>query len=194
VRYVVEPGDYIIGIAQEYGVFPGDILIVNGMTEDDVTNLQVGDVLIIPVEGCAVLLTPTVPPEPTNTPFSLTRTAPTITPPPTALNAQIVIANVEGAGNVNSEVVEIRNVGNVVNLQGWTLSSARGESFRFPEFRMQRDSRVLVFSRQGQNTPAALYWGREVNAWVDGDTVTLADSAGEVQAEFVIGETPPLFQ
>lgn len=194
LRYVIEPGDYIIGIAQEYGVFPGDILTVNGLTEDDVTNLQVGQVLIIPVTGCAALLTPTAAPEPTNTPFSLTRVAPTVTLPPTAITAQIVIANIQGAGNVNSEVVEIRNVGNVLNLQGWTLSNDRGDVFRFPEARVYPDQLVKVFSRQGQNTPSAIYWGRDIPAWANGDIVTLTDSAGEVQATFVVGETPPLFQ
>lgn len=194
VQHVIASGDTIIAIAQQYGVFPGDILIVNDMTEQDANRLQIGDVLIIPVEGCVELLTPTVPPEPTNTPFSLTRTAPTVTLPPTAVNAEVVIANVDGVGNVNSEVVEIRNLGNVVNMQGWTLSNERGDTYRFPEFRMQRDSRVLVLSRQGQNTPAALYWGRETAAWRDGDTVSLSDSTGQVQATFTIGVDQPLFQ
>lgn len=194
VRHMVESGDTVIGIAQQYGVFPGDILTVNDMTEADASALQIGDMLIIPVEGCVALYTPTPPPEPTNTPFSLTRTAPTVTLPPTAVNADIVIANVEGAGNVNSEAVEIRNVGNVINMQGWTLSNEAGDTFRFPELRMQRDKRVLVFSRQGPNTPAALYWGRDLPAWEDGETVTLTDSTGQVQATFTIGEDQPLFQ
>lgn len=194
LRHVVESGDTVIAIAQQYGVFPGDILTVNDMTEQDAARLQIGDVLIIPIEGCVALYTPTPPPEPTNTPFSLTRTAPTVTLPPTATNADVVIANVQGAGNVNSEAVEIRNIGNVVNLRDWTLSNERGDTFRFPEFRMQRDSRLLVFSRQGQNTPAALYWGREEPAWRDGETVTLADATGQAQATFTIGVDEPLFQ
>lgn len=194
VRHVVESGDTVIAIAQQYGVFPGDILIVNDMSEDDAGRLQIGDVLIIPVAGCASLLTPTAVPEPTNTPFSLTQAAATVTLPPTAINAQIVIATVEGVGNVNSEAVEIRNVGNVINMSGWTLSNGRASEFVFPELRVQRDGRLLIFSRQGSNTPAALYWGRETSAWRNGDTVTLADASGEVQATFRIGVDQPLFQ
>jgi len=53
---------------------------------------------------------------------------------------------------------------------------------------------VRVYSRQGQNTPAALFWAREAPAWREGDTVTLADAAGQVQATFRVGETAPLFQ
>lgn len=194
VRYAVESGDTIIAIAQEFGVFPGDILTVNGMTEEDAGALQIGDLLIIPVEGCVSLLTPTVPPEPTSTPFPLTRAAPTVTLPPTTINAQVVIAAVEGVGNVNSEAVEIRNLGEVVNMQGWTLTNEAGDVFLFPELRMQSDRRLIVFSRQGPNTPAALYWGRETAAWGDGETVTLADSTGQVQDTFTIGVDQPLFQ
>ncbi len=190
IRYVVQSGDVISTIAQQYGVYPGDILLANGMTEDDVYNLQIGDVLIIPVEGCAALTTPTVPPEPTNTPFSLTREVPTVTLPATAVNAQVVISNVLEWGNVNSEAVEIRNQGSVINLQGWTLSNDQGETFRFPEFRMQQGSVVRVFSRQGPETPAALFWGRETSAWAEGGTVTLSDSTGQVQATFVVGQAP----
>lgn len=194
IRHTVQPGDVIINIAQQYGVFAGDILIANGMTEDDARRLQVGQELIIPVPGCIALATLTPPPPPTNTPFSLTPIVPTVTLPPTAVNAQVVIANVTDWGTVTSEAVEIRNVGNVLNLNGWTLSNGRGDVFRFPEFRMQQGSLVRVYSRQGQNTPAALYWGRETPAWQAGDTVTLADSTGQVQATFRVGETVPLFQ
>jgi hypothetical protein len=85
-------------------------------------------------------------------------------------------------------------MGSVVNLQGWTLSNERGETFRFPEFRMQQGSLVRIYSRQGQNTPAALYWSRETPAWNEGDTVTLTDAAGQVQATFRVGQAQPLFQ
>jgi len=194
IRHVIAPGDTISALALRYGVFAGDILLANDMTEDDAFNLQIGQVLVIPVEGCAALLPPTPVPTATHTPFSLTPFAPTVTLAPTAANAQVVIASVMNWGNVNSEMVEIRNVGNVINLQGWTLSNERGETFRFPEFRMQQGSPVRVYSRQGQNTPAALYWGRETPAWQEGEVITLADSTGQVQATFRVGETAPLFQ
>ncbi|MBN1201640.1 MAG: lamin tail domain-containing protein [Anaerolineae bacterium] len=191
IRHIVQSGDVIISIAQQYGVFPGDILIANGLDENHI--LQIGDVLIIPVEGCDALNTPTPVPSPSNTPFELTRVAPTVTLPPTAVNAQVVITNVMGWGDVNNETVEIRNLGSVLNLQGWTLSSEAGETFRFPEFRMQQGSLVRIYTRQGPTTPAALFWGRETAAWGEGDTLTLMDSAGEIQATFRVGETPELF-
>ncbi|MBN1965377.1 MAG: tetratricopeptide repeat protein, partial [Anaerolineae bacterium] len=161
VRHTVESGDTVIAIAQRYGVLPGDILLANDMTEQDAAFLQVGDVLVIPVAGCMALVTPSPAPSPSNTPFELTRVAPTVTLLPTAVNAQIVIASVSNWGDVNNEVVELSNLGDTLNLQGWTLSNTRGESFRFPEFRMQPGSLVRVYTRQGSNTPAVLFWGRD---------------------------------
>ena len=49
---------------------------------------------------------------------------------------------------------------------------------------------VRVFSRQGPETPAALFWGRETPAWAEGGTVTLSDSTGQVQATFQVGQPP----
>ncbi len=193
VRHEVVSGDTIIGIAQEYGVFPGDVLLINDLDEDHV--LQIGEELLIPLEGCAELYTPTPIPSPSNTPFSLElEPQPTTTAPATAISAQVEIIDVRFPGNVNSEEVEIRNLGNVVNLQGWRLLNERGESFLFPDFRMQPGSRVKIFSRQGPTTPAALYWGRETPAWADGELITLIDATGQTQAIFRVGETPPLFQ
>ena len=107
---------------------------------------------------------------------------------PTAITAQVEIASVQFWGDITAEVVEIRNLGNVVNLRGWELVNERGESFVFPDFRMQQGGLVRIFSRQGQNTPAALYWNRETPAWTEGDTATLVDANGQVQAVFRVGE------
>lgn len=191
IYHVVESGDIIITIAQQYGVYPGDILLANGLESDDL--LQIGDVLTIPVEGCAALNTPTVTSLPTNTPFQLTREVVTVTLPPTAVNAQISITSVLNPSDVNNEAVELRNQGSALNLQGWTLSNGTN-TYRFPEFRMQQGSRVRIFTRQGPNTPAALYWGRDVAAWAEGDILTLANDTGQVLATFTIGEASDLFQ
>ncbi len=190
IRYEVQSGDVIITIAQQYGVLPGDILLANGMDENDILNI--GDILIIPVEGCDALNTATPIPSPSRTPFQLTRVVPTVTLPATATAAQITISNVLSWGDVNNEAVELRNLGSVVNLQGWTLASSDGEDiFYFPEFRMQQGSLVRVYSRQGSNTPAALYWGLDRPAWADGDTVSLVDASGQVQATYRVGSTTP---
>ena len=109
--------------------------------------------LIIPVEGCAALVTPTPIPLPTNTPFALTRVAPTTYAAAHRGQRTSRDRRCDQLGSVNSEMVELRNVGNVVNLQGWTLSSESGEIFIFPEFRLQNGQRVRLYTRQGNRHP-----------------------------------------
>lgn len=186
LRYTVQAGDVIGSIAQEYEVYPGDLMTVNDLGVDDF--IQIGQVLIIPNEGCTLMYTPTPAPTATNTPFPLQMRAATVTLLPTAAEANVEIVDVLGVGDVNNEAVELRNdSGSAVSLEGWTLASDNGEIvFEFPEFRMQQGSRVRIFTRQGTDTPAALYWAREDAAWQAGQTLTLSDADGDVQATFEI--------
>src|SRR5690606_14980237 len=185
IRHVVEAGEVVSIIAQDYGVLPGDVLAANGMEPEDI--LHIGDVLIIPTAGCAALNTPTPIPSPSNTPFSLTQVAATVTLPPAAENAQIEIVTVGNFGDVNTEMIELRNAGERMNLEGWSLADEQGNTFTFPGFYMPRDSRVRIYTRQGENTPAALYWGRDEAVWSPGEVVTLNDPLGLVQAIVRIG-------
>ncbi|HML24483.1 MAG TPA: lamin tail domain-containing protein [Aggregatilinea sp.] len=185
LRYTVQAGDVIGSIADEYGVFPGDLMSVNGIGVDDF--IQIGQVLVIPNEGCTLMYTPTPVPTATNTPFPLQMRAATVTLGPTAAQADVEISAVLGVGDVNNEAVELHNdSGSAINLEGWTLSSDGVAVFEFPEFRMRQDSRVRIFTRQGTDTPAALYWGRDDAAWAVGETLTLSDAEGSVQATFEI--------
>ncbi len=186
IRHVVQAGEVVSLIAQQYGVFPGDVLAANDMEPDDI--LHIGDVLLIPTSGCAALFTPTPVPSPTNTPFSLTRVAATVTLPPAAENAQIAIVAISNYGDINTEMIELRNVGERVNLEGWTLVDEQGNTFTFPGFYMPKDSRVRIYTRQGTNTPAALYWGRDTAVWSAGEVVTLNDALGMIQATARVGD------
>jgi hypothetical protein len=149
--------------------------------------LQIGQVLIIPNSGCSLLYTPTPEPTATHTPFPLELRAATVTLPPTSATADVEIVGVLNAGQINGEAVDLRNNSAPLNLAGWTLAGEDGTAYRFPEFRMQRGSRVRVFTRDGTNTPAALYWGQDSAAWEPGETITLSDADGVAQATFVVG-------
>lgn len=188
IRHVVQSGEFPITIAQEYGVLVGDLMTANGLGEGDI--IREGDTLIIPNEGCALLYTPTPAPSPSNTPFALTRVVPTVTLQPTASNAQIVIVNVQGWGDPNNEVVELRNIGDRLNLQSWTLTDEEGNTFRFPEYIIQQGSRLFIYTRQGLDTPIALFWNLDTAVWTEGETVTLTDASGQVQANFRVGTLP----
>ncbi len=199
IIHTLAEGEFPSLIAEQYEVSLPDLLAVNGLDEDTSRFLQIGDVLIIPLEGCPLTAvqvaaitggeateeaTAEVTAEATTeaTEEALPTVAPTITLPPTAVNAQVQIVRVLGTGDITSEGVEIRNTGGVVDLTGWTLEDSEGNVFTFPEQRLFTNGLVTVFSRRGTNTPISLYWGRSQAVWEDGDSVTLTDADGDVQA------------
>lgn len=48
IEYVMQDGDTVSGVAAAYGIAYLDLLAVNGLTEEDASLLQPGDVIIIP--------------------------------------------------------------------------------------------------------------------------------------------------
>jgi LysM repeat protein len=190
-RYIVVVGDTIARIAAEFGVEIDAVLALNSI--DDPRRLQIGQELLIPVPGCEPPITdtptPTIPPSsptPTMEPFDLVTPGPTDTPPPTAVSPQVAITGVQNPGDLNTEAVEMRNMGATFNLQSWTLIDSDGNLFRFPAYRLQQGTRVVVYTRSGNNTPGALYWGQDDAMWRPGETVTLSDSTGQVRATFQV--------
>jgi hypothetical protein len=199
ILHTIEEGDTPFGIAEKYGANGVDLMAVNGLTEETATQLRIGDVLIVPLEGCALKPKPTPTKAPGAAPtkrgkpeatvevtseFTFTPSpSPTITLAPTATNAQVSIVEVVGAGDITAEGVRIRNTGNTVNVAGWTLTDAQGNVYTFPEQQLFSNGEVTVYTRVGQNTPVALFWGRDQAVWGDpGDVVTLKDKDGKVQA------------
>lgn len=208
IPHVLQEGEFPSLIAQQYGVSVADLLAVNDLTEETSAFLQIGQVLIVPLEGCeltaetigatqtATLLPPataTLPATPTaiqpTATISPTATrTPTATLPATAANAQVAIMAVRDAGILMREMVEIRNTGNgVVDLSGWTLRGADGVEYTFSaERRMFGGASLTLFSRVGQDTPVALYWNRQEPAFARGDVVTLFDNQGRAQSTFTV--------
>jgi LysM repeat protein len=83
IPYTLQSGDTPYGIALQYGADYGAILAVNGLSEQDAQFLQIGQVLIVPLEGCtlaaqALVATQTATGLPTNTP-TITPGGPTAT-------------------------------------------------------------------------------------------------------------------
>ena len=215
VRYVVESGDTPFSIAQDFEVNGFLLLQVNGLTEETAVNLQIGDELIIPLEGCPlddIPLPPTETPLPSETPivsetptptdgptstpttratatsaFSPTPTVTaTITLPPTATNAQVEIAEIQNAGDVTSEGIVIRNPGSSIRITGWVLRDADGNEHTFREQIMFSNSALTLYTRAGDDTAIAHFWGLEEAVWQPGDVVTLLDNQGRVQAAYRI--------
>ncbi len=201
VLHEIQAGDTPFGIAEQYGANGFNIMLANGLTEETAASLQIGQVLIIPLGDCPLqnfTLTPNPTTEPTATAtltpvatdVALTTTSiPTARPTatlslaPTATNAQVEIVRILKPGDITLEAVEIQNRGEAVNLLGWTLTDAEGNVFEFPEQLLFTDGIVTVYTRDGQDTPIVLFWGRSGAVWnVGTDAATLKNANGEVQS------------
>lgn len=207
IIHTLAEGEFPSLIAEQYEVNLFDLLAVNGLDDDTSRFLQIGDILIIPLEGCpltAVQVAAITGSDDASAEETAEATAestadatdeaaatpsPTITLPPTAVNAQVQIVRVIGSGDITTEGVEIRNTGGVVDLTGWTLEDAEGNVFTFPEQRLFTNGLVTVYTRRGTNTPISLYWGRSQAVWEPGDSVTLANAQGSVQATLRLSST-----
>lgn len=198
LTHTVVDGNTFFGVAAEYGVDPFAMLEINDMTEETATLINIGDILIIPagdcfagdaqtVSGFGVEVTAEVSPEVTILPENLTPSPiPSITLVPTATNFSLEIVEILRMGDVTAEAVLIRNNGQAVDLRNWTLSDTQGNVFVFQQLRLFQNQEHSVYTRSGQNVPLASYWGLQRAVWQVGDTVTLSDADGTVQAEYQI--------
>ncbi len=206
--YTVQSGDSPSMIAQNLGVSLADLLCANDLgTIEDPEYIFPGQTLIVP--GAGFVCVASAPP-PTEAPTErvieaaantavptggLTTSSgtpiPTVTLAPTAENAQVTIVQVVAAGDVTREGVEIRNQGGLVDLRGWTLTDAEGTAYTFPDYRLFSNAGVTVFSRVGEDTPVALFWGQTRAVWQAGDVVTLANARGEVQSTLRVAAVVP---
>ena len=220
IQHVIDEGEFPSVIAEIYDISMFDLLAVNGLDEESSRFLQIGDVLIVPLEGCPIDAfveanggtsasttgaedgdtdtedgaggevdtaeeTPEVTVIPTET------VIPTVTLAPTAVNAQVEILEVMGAGDITAETVVIRNNGNTVNISGWTLSDGDGNTYSFPQDRsLFSGAAVEVKTREGANTAILFYWGRDTAVFGPGDVVVLANRDGEVQASLRLPAGP----
>jgi LysM repeat protein len=210
ITHVLAEGENPSILAEQYETTIEEILAANALTEEDAGFLQIGQVLVIPLENCPLEFVPiatedtsgetadgttdevgtaeateetgaTATPAATDTP---TVTA-TITLPPTAENAQLQIVEVIAPGDVTSEAVVLRNNGSSINLNNWTLSDSEGNVYTFGDRNMFSNGEITLYTGSGTNTAVVTYWGLDQAVWGEpGEVVTLADADGVVQASF----------
>lgn len=209
IIHVVQEGDFPSSIAEEYEADVFRMLAINGLDEESSRFIQIGDELIVPLEGCNIAepptATPTIDPNitptatPTLTPTAVITNTPTLTPTPTstptitleptAANAQLSIVGIVNAGDVTAERVRIRNDGNTVDATGWTLSNQRGTTYTFTELFIWSNTEVTVYTGSGEDTPIVLFWQLDEAVWGNpNDIITLRDADGRVQATARVGE------
>lgn len=212
ILHTVAEGENPSIIAEEYNVGFFAIMNINGLTEETATQLQIGDVLIVPLPNCPLdeIATPE-PPTPEGTPTETPTETPAISdtpdesaeptePPtetptptpsptatlalaPTSVNAQVEIVEFLSVGDITAEGVRIINNGSAVDITGWTLADAEGNTYTFPEQRLFTGSSITIYTRSGEDTPVVLFWGRNTAVWGDDNEVaTLTNANDQVQS------------
>jgi hypothetical protein len=107
----------------------------------------------------------------------------------TAIPGEAMITTVLAPGELTDEAVRLVDIGETpIRLRNWSLQRPDGRRYFFPDATLEPNSALLVYSRQGADTEAALFWGLQEAAWRAGAVVTLADQAGRTVGSFAIGE------
>jgi hypothetical protein len=198
IVHTVADGEYPSLIATIYDVNMFTLMAVNGLDEVRATNLQIGDELIVPLEGCPVEAFIQEAAAAADDPEAIDEVdgddpeateevdaRPTVTLAPTAASAQVEIVEVIGAGDITTEAVVLRNTGQLVEISGWTLSDAEGNTFTFPDGRrLFSGGSVSVNTRAGDDNPPLVYfWGVDEALFGDRNSVVvLSNAQDQVQA------------
>jgi hypothetical protein len=103
------------------------------------------------------------------------------------LDEQVIkIENIFGTGDLQSEVVRIRMVGDdPLQMQDWTLQDNDGNIFTFPDLTLYSGV-VEVYTRSGNNTVISLYWGSSQPIWQQGELVSVYDPDGNLRSSYQI--------
>jgi LysM repeat protein len=177
LKYVVQQGDTLSAIAQDYGTAIEDIISLNGLENPNV--LHIGQELIIP--------TSTSPEVQTADTVTIQESLPTPLPSPTLISPAIIeIAQVLGSGSLDTETVAVRNRGGEARLGGWTLTNEKGSTYILPQVTLFQNGQITIHSGAGENTPKELYWGRTQAAWSTGELLQLRNESGEVIDSYII--------
>jgi hypothetical protein len=99
----------------------------------------------------------------------------------------VKIVSVVGAGTLTAETVTIQYRGEgEVDLTGWQIKDADGNTFAFPPFKLFKNGAVQVHTASGTNTAIDLYWGQRNAVWQSGETAILTDLQGNVQDSYPV--------
>jgi LysM repeat protein len=174
--YIVQFGDSMGSIAERFNVSVEALLQVNGL--NDPNALGVGQQLFIPINSNE----PEAAEEGVQQPVA--EATPLIF---SSDNPQIEIAAVVGAGDLATERVILRHIGEMrVPLLDWRLRNERGDEYVFPQLDLHPGGTVNIYTIAGVDTVVSLYWGLERAAWNAREGLTLLDPQGNVHATYAI--------
>jgi murein DD-endopeptidase MepM/ murein hydrolase activator NlpD len=186
----VQSGDTLGEIAARFDVTVAEIVEANQLENPD--SLEVGQVLVIPggAEAPPEETEPTEVDEPSGTATN-PATPPAATGEPVVPGAgQVLIDSVVGVGDLATERVLLKRAAQVgggeLPMEGWQLVDEEGETFIFPQLTLFEAGAINLYTKSGQDTVIALYWGLDEAVWEPGETVTLLDQDGQVHATYNI--------
>lgn len=182
VIHVVKSGDTMGLISVLYGVPIDEILTANNLLDPNL--ISIGQELLIPLGGPEDAVTAEVVEDAEDAAAAEPTVPPTATPEP----IDLIITGVNEPGVVGAEYVMIVNRGSSsVDFSGWALRNSAGEAYQFGLVTLFGNGiEMRVITGSGQDTATMLYWDRDTPAWGPGETVTLIDTTGAVQATFAI--------
>lgn len=188
--YVVQAGDTLGSISAQFDVSMDEIIEANNIDNPDL--LAVGQQLTIPSGGDAGVDSPTdeLPGQATEPPpvGGAPTPIPLPTEPPSAGVVIVEITEVSGLGTLDDETIAVANFGDSsVALLGWKLVDEEGHQFTFGQVTLFGEgAAILIHTGTGIDGPTDLFWGLDEAIWESGETATLLDAAGTIQASFVI--------
>ena len=99
----------------------------------------------------------------------------------------IIFDNIIGAGSAANEVVILRRQGDgELQMTDWKLEDTNGNVFPFPDLTLYKDGAVHIYTTAGMNTVIDLFWNKADPVWQVGETATLLDPLGNIQATYSI--------
>jgi LysM repeat protein len=178
--HIVQNGETLGSIAQQYGVSVDDLMAANGLGDPNV--LSVGQTLVIPLEGVTTAA-PVLSALPTST---VEPPRPTATRDPNLPLPRLTIRAAQAPGVLADETLVIVNLGGPVDLAGWTVRDEGGTLYTFPSLTLFEEGAVNLHTTEGENTVTDLYWGQPQAVWASGRTAFLSDPSGNLHARFTV--------
>lgn len=177
--YQVSAGETLGEIALAFDIEVDDLLALNGFTDPD--SIGAGTIIFVPVNA-------PVEPEEGSGMAGASGEMVEGKPLPAGTPAKVQIVAVIGAGDLNSERVQVRGLGEGVTLSltGWRLMDEDGFVYTFPQITLYGGGAVNVHSKAGVDTVVALYWNAGDALWEPGERATIVDQDGFIQAVYTV--------
>jgi len=169
--YVVQAGDSLTGIANQFGLTIDQLLNINNLDNPDF--VFVGQQLILPAGSTSST-------QPVQQPVANTQ-------PSRVVNGTLQVTEVSGQGTLASEIALVVNESDApFNLQGWTLGREGGPIYTFGNLPIFPGGSVRIHSKAGNDTSIDLHWGQPNAVWSTGSVARLVNVQGELVHTFTV--------